>query len=82
MARTFMQLVIGAMDNFAQVKKLQTLLSVALNEADSPSEEACKRIALLVDTYLCQVEPWIEDLNLDLEKIREQLREPCTKVTD
>lgn len=75
-ARTFLQLVLGAMDDFARVKELQLLLKIGLNEADNPSEEACNRIALIVDTYLCQVEPWLEELGIGLDRIREQLREP------
>lgn len=76
MQRTFVQLIFSAMDNFSRVKELQTLLKIGLNEADSPSEEACQRIALMVDTYLCQVEPWLENLEIELDRIREQLREP------
>ena len=76
MPRTFMQLVIGAIDDFARVKELQTLLKIGQSEADTLSVEACQRIALLVDTYLCQVEPWLEEVELGLDRIREQLREP------
>ena len=46
-------LLIRADNDFAQLEELQTLLKIGLSEADHPSEEACKRIALLVSTYLC-----------------------------
>lgn len=80
MPRTFMQLVLGAMDDFARVKELQLLLKIGVNEADTPSEEACQRITLLLDTYLCQIEPWLEELEIALDRIREQLREPDTEA--
>ena len=48
-------LVIGALDDFAHVEQLQLLLKIGLAEADHPSEEACERLALLVDVYAAQV---------------------------
>lgn len=82
MPQTFMSLILSAMDDFAQVKELQLLLKIGLKEADEPSEEACNRISLLVATYLCQVEPWLENLELGMNRIRKQLREPGTETPD
>ena len=75
MPRNFMQLILEASNDFARVKELQTLLKIGLHEADNPSEKSCDRIALLVATYLCQVEPHLEDLEIGLDKIRGQLSE-------
>ena len=63
-------LVLGALDDFAHVEQLQLLLKIGLSEADHPSEEACERLALLVDVYAAQVEPWIEEVRFGLERIK------------
>lgn len=68
-------LIIGALDDFAHIKELQTLLKIGLRQAESPAnEEACERLALLVDVYLCQFEPWLEEVQLGLERRRKQIK--------
>lgn len=76
MPKPLVSLVISALDDFARVQELQTLLKIGLHEADELSEEGCSRLALLVSTYLCQVEPWLEEVELGLERIRQQLGYP------
>ena len=63
-------LITGALDDFAHVEQLQLLLKIGLSEADRPSEEACERLALLVDVYAAQVEPWIQEVRFGLERIK------------
>ena len=66
-------LLIGASDDFAQLEDLQILLKIGLNEADRPSIEACKRLAFLVQTYLCQAEPWLQEVRFGLERLKKQV---------
>lgn len=66
-------LIIGALDDFDHVQELQTLLKVGLDQADELSEEACKRLALLVSTYLCQSEPWLTEVQFGLDRIRQRI---------
>lgn len=73
MPKPLMSLAISALDDFSRVQELQTLLKIGLDGADEPSEEACSKLALLVSTYLCQVEPWLEEVELGLQRIRQQL---------
>ena len=71
--KTLASLVLDLLNDFARLQELQVLLKIGLTEADSPSKEACSRIALLVDTYLCQSEPWLQNVEMDLQRLREQL---------
>ena len=66
-------LTLGALNDFAHVEKLQLLLKIGLAEVDHPSEEACERLALLVDVYTAQVEPWLEEVRFGLERIKRQV---------
>lgn len=72
-------LIIGALNDFDHVQELQTLLKVGLDQADEFSEEAYKRLALLVSTYLCQSEPWLEEVQLGLNRMRKHVGRPATR---
>lgn len=66
-------LLVRASDDFAQLEDLQILLTIGLNEADRPSLEACKRLAFLVQTYLCQNEPWLKEVRFGLDRLKKQV---------
>ena len=66
-------LITRALNDFAHVERLQLLLKIGLDETDQPSDEAYERLALLVDTYSAQVEPWIEEVRFGLERIGRQV---------
>lgn len=68
-----MRLAIGASDDLSRVLGLQELLRIALEEFDHPSEKTSQRVDLLLSIYLCQSEPWLEDLELGLQRIRSSL---------
>ena len=66
-------LLIRADNDFAQLEELQTLLKIGLSDADRPSEEACKRLDLLVSTYLCQSDPWLTEVRFGLNRLRKHV---------
>lgn len=76
MAKSLTSLIIGALDDFAHVQELQILLRIGLNEAENPSEEACEKLVLLVETYLCQSEPWLTEVQFGLDRIGQQIGLP------
>ena len=63
-------LLIGASSDFNHVEDLQLLLRIGLNEADRPTPEACKRLVFLIELYLCQSKPWLEEVRFGLNKIK------------
>lgn len=80
--KPLVSLLLGTLDDFDHVQELQILLKVGLDQADELSEEACKRLALLVSTYLCQSEPWLEEVQLGLDRMRKHIGCPPTKEED
>ncbi|WNN88150.1 hypothetical protein [Gloeocapsopsis dulcis] len=68
-----MSLTLGAMDELNSVIQLQELLEISMEQADESPEKRWKRVELLTETYLAQVEPCLENLVLKLERIRQQL---------
>ena len=64
-------LLIGALNDFAHVEELQLLLQIGLEQADRLTVEACKRLAFLVETYICQVEPWLEEVRFGLDRLKQ-----------
>ena len=67
----FSDLLIGASSDFTHVQELQLLLQIGLDQADRPTVEACKRLAFLVETYICQVEPWLEETRIGLDRLKQ-----------
>ena len=63
-------LLIGASSDFSHIEELQLLLQIGLDEADQPTAEAFKRLVFLVEIYLCQSEPWLEEVRFGLDKIK------------
>ncbi len=75
--KPLVSLLLGTLDDFDHVQELQTLLRIGLDQADNGlSEEACERLALLVSTYLCQSEPWLEEVQLGLNRMRKHVGYP------
>jgi hypothetical protein len=65
-------LIIRAIDDLAKVTRSQRLLRIALDELGQPSgddTETIERVDLLIDSYFCQSEAFLEDLQFDLDKI-------------
>ena len=65
-------LIIRAIDDLAKVTRSQRLLRIALDELGQPSgddTETIERVGLLIDSYFCQSEAFLEDLQFDLDKI-------------
>lgn len=76
MSQNLMSLAIGASDDLSRLLDLQELLRIALEQFDNPSEKTNQRVDLLLSTYLCQVEPWLDNLELGLQRIRSSLASP------
>ena len=63
--------VIAAADAEAQVVSLQELLRISLDIAGQSAEKRQERIELLIICYLDQVKPYLDDLAIELEEIRQ-----------
>lgn len=71
MAENLSTLAIDVSNEVGHILGLQQLLKICLNELDTnPSAETHERAALLVSTYLCQVEPHFQDLEVRLRRMR------------
>lgn len=66
--------VIAAADAFAQVVSLQELLKISLDIAGQSAEKRQERIELLIICYLDQVKPYLDDLAIELEEIRQLVK--------
>ncbi len=66
--------VIAAADAFAQVVSLQELLKISLDIAGQSAEKRQERIELLIICYLDQVKPYLDDLSIELEEIRQLVK--------
>lgn len=71
--QTLSSLVIGAIDELNHVLEMQELLRLGLSELDQPSEKTRLRLDLLLNSYLCQSECHFQELQLELERMRQML---------
>jgi hypothetical protein len=74
MPKSLISLTLGAIDELNSVIQLQELLEISMEQADESLEKRWKRVELLTETYLAQVKPCFENIELKLERIRQQLR--------
>lgn len=63
--------VTAATDALAQVVSLQELLFISLDIAGQSHEKRQKRTELLLNCYLYEVKPYLEELRQELTEIRQ-----------
>lgn len=73
MPKSLMSLTVGAMDELNSVIRLQELIEISIEQADESLEKRWKRVELLIEPYLAQVELRLENLEFKLKRIRQQL---------
>lgn len=71
--------VTAALDAFYQVKCLQELLFISLDEKGQSLEKRKQRTELLTICYLHQVKPYLEELEQELKEIRQGVNRAYTE---
>jgi len=74
MARNLNGLVIFALDELNRIQTLQDLLEIYLEQGEELPEKRAARAELLVSSYVCQMEPHLDELRVLLERIRKLLK--------
>lgn len=65
-------LAIDALDNLGKILDYQQLLEIAVDQLDDSeysSTKTANRVNILLESYLCLSEPWVQNLEMGLKTL-------------
>jgi len=73
LAEKLLTLAIRAADALEKILRLHELLEIALEQGEESLEKRSTRVELLLESYVTLVEPHLDEIELQLKRLRQQL---------